>query len=257
MGNNPFSNVKLYREKICVLGICGSPRNGNSLFLLEKALNAAIEINESCISKELYLIKGKKFGPCIGCFKCGEESHLGECAINDDFQELRDLWLRADVILYSVPVYHMNIPGQLKCFIDRLGNTINKYYNLPSPRFLKVIGALSQGMHFSGGQELTMSFLIHHAVLKNCIPVSGDGWESYIGASGWTQCQRETNSIRAKFEEGDSDAMLAVRASRSLGKRATELAFILKTGANHLKEILSNDPAYNPFLHSFSNQHQA
>ena len=145
----------------------------------------------------------------------------------------------------------------MKCFIDRLGNTINKLYKLPSPKFLKVIGALAQGMYFSGGQELTISFLIHHAVLKNCIPVSGDGWQSYIGASGWTQCKRESNSIRNQFEEGDSDAKLAVQASRSLGKRAAELAFILRMGGRHLEEMLSGDSAYNPFLQRLSNQIQA
>jgi len=142
----------------------------------------------------------------------------------------------------------MGVPGQLKCFIDRLGNTINKRYNLPSPRFLKVIGALAQGMHFSGGQELTISFLIHHAVLKNCIPVSGDGWQSYIGASGWTQCMREIDSIQTQFQQGNFDAQVAVEASRSLGRRAAELAVILRMGGTQLTARLSKDSAYRPFL---------
>ena len=206
--------------KISVLGICGSPRNGNSLFLLQEALHTAFQVNKRCIKTELYSIKGKNIKPCVACFKCGKPNHLGECAIRDDFQELRDLWLEADVIIYSVPVYHMNIPGQMKCFIDRLGNTINKYYDLPSPRFLKVIGALAQGMHFSGGQELTISFLLHHALHNNCIPISGDGWQSYIGAGAWTKCDREAGAIKSQFENDDFDARIAVQASRSLGKRA-------------------------------------
>lgn len=234
--------------KIEVLGISGSPRSGNSLYLLKEALNAASEVNHLTISTKVYSLKGKKLGPCIGCSKCGIEKHRGECAIRDDFQSLRDLWLEADVVLYSVPVYHMGVPGQLKCFIDRLGNTINKRYNLPSPRFLKVIGALAQGMHFSGGQELTISFLIHHAVLKNCIPVSGDGWQSYIGASGWTQCMREIDSIQTQFQQGNFDAQVAVEASRSLGRRAAELAVILRMGGNQLSAGLSKDSAYRPFL---------
>lgn len=243
------------RQKIAVLGISGSPRAGNSIFLLKEALDAAAGIDKSVISTKLFSFKGKRMGPCIGCFKCGKKEPLGECAIHDDFQSLRDLWLEADVVLYSVPVYHMNIPGQLKCFIDRLGNTINKRYKLPSPRFLKVIGALAQGMHFSGGQELAISFLIHHAVLKNCIPVSGDGWQSYIGAGGWTRCNREPDSIQTQFQEGLFDAQVAVQASRSLGRRAAELALILRMGGNSLGKILSDDPAYKPFLERLSNQY--
>jgi len=253
VGGDQVEEILEKMGKISVLGISGSPRNGNSLFLLEEALEAATQVNEEYISTELYSMKAKKMGPCVGCFKCSREDNLGECVIRDDFQDLRDLWLGSDVILYSVPVYHLNIPGQLKCFIDRLGNTINKYYNLPSPRFLKVIGALAQGMHFSGGQELTISFLIQHAVLKNCIPVAGDGWQSYIGAGGWTQCKRETDSIKTQFENGDSDAQLAVQASRSVGQRATEVALILRTGGAHLREILSDDSAYNPFLYRLPN----
>ena len=39
---------------------------------------------------------------------------------------------KADAHLYSVPVYHVGIPGQVKCFIDRLGNTINWLFRADS-----------------------------------------------------------------------------------------------------------------------------
>jgi len=234
--------------KIQLLGICGSPRDGNSKFLLQEALHSARETAPELVECREYSFRGKKFGPCVGCFRCAEEAHMGECVIRDDFQELRDWWLDSDVIIYSVPVYHVGIPGQLKCFIDRLGNTINRYYRLPSPRFLKVIGAIAQGTHFAAGQELAVSFLIQHAVLKNCIPVSGDGWESYLGACGWTRTGRDRDAIQKLYEAGDEDAAVAVRGSRSLGRRALELGLILQKGGEQLRELLGRDPAYGPFL---------
>ena len=205
-------------DHLIVLGINGSPREGNSLFLLKEALQASREVDQEKVAVEEYSFRGKKFGPCVGCFRCVEDKSLGECVIKDDFQHLRDLWLKADVILYSVPVYHVGIPGQVKCFIDRLGNTINRYYRLTSPRFLKVIGAIAQGTHFAAGQELAVTFLLHHAVLKNCLPVSGDGWESYLGACGWTRTDRSKEALRKLHEGGDPDAEVAVKSFSQSGE---------------------------------------
>jgi multimeric flavodoxin WrbA len=233
---------------LMVLGINGSPREGNSLFLLQEALQAAREVDPAKVHVEEYSFRGKKFNPCVGCFQCVEEKSLGECVIKDDFQHLRDLWLNADVIFYSVPVYHVGIPGQVKCFIDRLGNTINRYYRLASPRFLKVIGAIAQGTHFAAGQELAVTFILHHAVLKNCLPVSGDGWESYLGACGWTRNDRSKEAMKKLHEAGEPDAVVAVKSARSLGKRATELGFILRAGGKQMAQVLNRDPSYRPFL---------
>ncbi len=235
-------------EHVRVLGINGSPRDGNSLFLLREALQAAREVQSGKIQIEEYSFRAKKFSPCVGCFQCIEEKSMGECVIKDDFQTLRDLWLKADVILYSVPVYHVGIPGQLKCFIDRLGNTINRYYRLASPRFLKVVGAIAQGTHFAAGQELAVTFLLHHAVLKNCLPVSGDGWESYLGACGWTRADRTRDAIKKLHEAGEPDAEIAIKSSRTLGTRTVELALILQAGRGKMEEVLSQDPSYRPFL---------
>jgi len=235
--------------KIRLLGICGSPRkNANSEYLLHGALNAAREAYPEYIEVSHYGIRGKKFSPCVSCFKCIEEKHMGECVIKDDFQELRDLWLDSHVIIYSVPVYHLSIPGQLKCFIDRLGNTINRRFRLPSPRFLKVIGSIAQGTHFCSGQESTVNFLIQHAVLKNCIPISGDGWQSYLGACGWTRCDRERDALERSHERDDQDAEVALTASRSLARRAVELALILQHGGLQLRDSLLKDSAYGPFM---------
>ena len=240
--------MEVITKKIHILGICGSPRKGNSEFLLNEALHAASGVNPDWVETTVYSVRGKKFSPCVACFKCSNDNHLGECVFHDDFQELRERWIDSDVIIYSVPVYHLHIPGQLKCFLDRLGNTIHKYFKVPSVRFLKVVGAIAQGSHFSAGQESAVNFLIQHAVLRNCIPVSGDGWQSYLGACGWTLCQTEEDALEKQFERKEFNAELVVNASRSLGRRAVELSLILRYGGVRLKELFEKDPCYGPFL---------
>jgi multimeric flavodoxin WrbA len=241
-------------EKIELLGICASPRKGNSLFLLKKAIKSVKKLPAAGqVSIEMLELRSYKIAPCLSCEACAKTK--GECVIQDGFQEVRDCWVKADVILYSVPVYHLGIPGQLKCFLDRLGNSQRKVYEVPSPRRLKVVGVIVQGSHLFAGQELTIAFLQQHAVLLNCIPVSGDGWESYLGAAGWTRAQKETDALEKEYDREEMDAKVAVRACETLTRRCVEMAFILKAGGQALKEMLRADPAYAPFLQSLQGNH--
>ena len=89
-------------HKVEILGICGSARKrGNSLFLLERAMQAASATAPAQAEAEIFSIAGKNYAPCDSCFTCYER---GYCRIEDDFQELRDKWVAADAIIYSVPV---------------------------------------------------------------------------------------------------------------------------------------------------------
>lgn len=240
-------------ETIRVLGICGSPRRGNSAYLLDEALVAAQEAGGGSVELRSYSFRAKKFGPCLGCGEC--ERLRGECAFKDSFQELRDLWLWADVVIYSVPVYHMSVPGQVKCFLDRLGNSLFFRYQDALPpgvttltKQLKVIGAIAQGCHAFSGQEHTLTDLINHALIMQCIPVAGDMWEAYIGAGGWTANEVDTAALARQYREGATDAGVAVRAARSVGKRCVETAALLKAGAAAQRATLERDPLYRPFL---------
>jgi len=232
-------------EKLKLLGICGSPRKtGNSRYLLERALAEAKEAAPEAVESELYSLAGKDIAPCISCFRCSE---LGDCAIEDDFQDLRDRWVAADAIIYSVPVYHMGIPGQLKCFIDRLGNSLEDYGGVAS-KDLKTVGVVVQGADIFAGQEQVMVYLINHAVCMSCLPVAGDPYESYIGAAGWTRNSLRKDSLRRLQSEGEGDAQIAVAAAESLGKRVVQVALILKAGGAVCRDMLTRDGAYGPFL---------
>lgn len=233
------------QQRIKLLGICASPRKGNSYYLLQKALEDTPKAKFQ-IDSRIYHMQGKKIAPCISCFKCGKNN--GVCILKDDFEELRQLWIESDVIIYSTPVYHLSVPAQLKCFIDRLGNSFYGYYKVPSVRHMKAIGVLCQGMHLFGGQELASSYLIQHAVLQNSIPVAGDGWQSYIGAAGWTDNKGDRDALSNLYVGNNYDAQITIDAAKSVVKRATEIAYMLKLGAKASEEILKDDERYRPYL---------
>ena len=231
-----------------VLGIAGSPRKGgNSEYLLTQALVEAKQVDDD-VEIKTYSIAGKRFAPCLACSRCVE--FKGECVQKDDFQQLKDQWLKADVVVYSVPVYHMTIPGQLRCFMDRLGKSISSYYEGIIPKNVKVIGAIAQGVHIFSGQEHTITDIINHALIMGCVPVGGDTWESaYIGGGGWTFNEREKDALKKHYEKGDPAAVVAVRAARSVGKRAIQFALMLKQGAIVKREMLEKEEAvFKPFL---------
>jgi multimeric flavodoxin WrbA len=169
---------------------------------------------------------------------------LGDCRIEDDFQKLRDKWVAADAVIYSVPVYHMSIPGQLRCFIDRLGNSLRDGRG----QALKVIGSIAQGSHIFAGQEQALTYLNNHAILMGCIPVRGDRWESYIGAAGWTGNSAQKDAIKDLYESGDFVAQATVKACCSLGRRVAQMAMLVRSGGQLQRQILEADGGYGPFL---------
>lgn len=233
-----------------VLGISGSPRKGNSEYLLEEALDSAASFKGTCVKKEVYSFRAKTFKPCIACGYCAKNG--GSCVQKDDFQELSEKWYEADVIIYSLPVYHMSIPGQVKCFIDRLGNSSfgGNSVKLPDGRNVlmkqyKIIATIAQGIHNFSGQEHTITDMINHALIMQSLPVTGDMWECYIGAGAWTNNLEEKNAIDTLVSRDDFSAKAAIRASKSLGYRAVEMADIVLNGLIATREHHAADPAYS------------
>lgn len=215
-----------------VLGISASPRGkANSYYLLEKALAGVNEVVPEA-TVDVYTFDQKHFSGCLHCRRCRE---TGSCVVLDDFQDLAGRWGRASAILYSVPVYHMSIPGQLKCFIDRLGQSsfsklaARKQGVLPSEP-MKCIGIIAQGAHLFSGQEHATSMLIQHALLMGCVPVSGYLPESYIGAGAWTECLADRDAIKRLNERGSPAARASVSAAESVGKRVAAVARMVQAG---------------------------
>ncbi len=234
--------------QLSLLGVSASPRGeGNGLFLLERAIESARRIGGEDLHVETFAFHGKRMSPCVQCYQCDETQ--GECVIKDGFQVLRDAWLRADIVIYSVPVYHFSIPAQLKAFFDRLGQSVSKRY--PRARrgeqavHLKVIGGIAQGLDIFSGQEHALMDLVRHAVLENCIPVSGN---TYVGAGGWTAWSRDTHKIESLAEQEDPISLFSIFAAESIGKRAVQLAKIIRAGCQDHIAMLQAEDAFLPVL---------
>lgn len=230
-------------SKIKILGLSASPRKGNSEFILGEALKEAQTLPFET-ETDIVTLRGREIKPCLGCFSCRKRE--GHCFISDDFEELREQYLAADVVIYSVPLFNYSIPGQLKCFIDRLGQAMTGYYGVRATRPLKVCGNIIQGAHLYGGQDFAITTLTMHEMLAKCIPVAGDGWESYTGAGGWTGADASKDAFAKLLAAGDKDAIAALKAARSVVKRAVETAAIIKAGAADMYEYLSADEKYIP-----------
>jgi len=241
--------------KIKVLGIMGSMRrNGNSAYLLEKALESAKATAPDVVETETITLIGKKNLGCISCFKCLSNGLNCILKEKDDLQPLFEKWWAADAIIYSFPLYHMGIPGQLKMFIDRLGMATLLENQMMVPKYLKAIGAIAQGESCFAGQENAILQIVQHALLTGNIPITGSGSECYIGVGGFTEHDLATDSLKKAEEEKKITAIEPINGSISLGKRVAETAILIRSGAAANKELLQKDPVYNFLLNKVENE---
>lgn len=140
------------------------------------------------------------------------------------------------------PVYHTSIPANMKALLDRLGNMSLLHYlgrGKAVPRFNKVCGVLTGGGSRYGGQELTLTALIHSCLLMNGIVVSGDNITGcYIGAAAYTGLGPDPLGKNNEDPEG----MLSVE---NVGRRVAEMTRIVKTGITALKDDLPGEYFYS------------
>lgn len=101
-----------------IIAVCGSPRKGNTEFILKRILTKA---NELGASVELVLLREKRIEFCDGCLRYDSSN---KCEIRDDMQIIYPKLESADLIIFGSPNYFSNMSGIMKNFIDRL----NPYY---------------------------------------------------------------------------------------------------------------------------------
>ncbi|MDI6702454.1 flavodoxin family protein [Methanothermobacter wolfeii] len=166
-----------------IVGICGSPRkNGNTEILLREALRAA----EDCGAEtELIRLAGLDINPCRACDSCKK---TGECAIDDDLNDVIERAASADGIIIGSPVYFGSVTAQTKMFMDRT-RPLRSGFRLSD----KVGGAVTVGGSRNGGQETACNdihnfFLIHEAVVVgDTAPTAHYGGTGVGGARGDTE----------------------------------------------------------------------
>ena len=119
-----FGNYKIGKQKrMNVLLINGSPKGKNSNLLklaysFIEGLKSEYANNGKEISIEELHVASMNIDACKGCFTCWKKTP-GICCIKDDMQTVIGKQLKADIILWSFPLYYFNVPGILKNLIDR------------------------------------------------------------------------------------------------------------------------------------------
>lgn len=101
-----------------VMAICGSPRKGNTEWMLGKVLKSA---RAEGAETELVLLRDKDIRVCRGCMSCevGSTGKPGVCVIKDDMEPILPRMLAADAFVFGTPVYFYLLSGCLKNFMDR------------------------------------------------------------------------------------------------------------------------------------------
>ncbi|MHB1652186.1 MAG: NAD(P)H-dependent oxidoreductase [Desulfitobacteriaceae bacterium] len=66
---------------------------------------------------------------CQGCFACWTNTP-GKCVIKDDMAELIEQYIKADLIVWSFPLYYFGMPSKIKAFLDRMLPTNLPYMDL-------------------------------------------------------------------------------------------------------------------------------
>jgi multimeric flavodoxin WrbA len=101
-----------------IIGICGSPRKGNSEWMLTTLCRELARLGAEV---GILLLRKMDVQMCRGCLVCekGGKDRKGECVIKDDMGSVYPKLLAADVIILATPGYMGMLSGRLKNFLDR------------------------------------------------------------------------------------------------------------------------------------------
>lgn len=98
-----------------VLGVCGSPRVGNT----EHYINVVLEeLKKRDFDIEFVRLRDKSISQCEGCYGCIKNK---KCIIEDDFQGIFNKMIEADGLIVGSPVYNGSVTPRLKALLDRAG----------------------------------------------------------------------------------------------------------------------------------------
>ena len=161
-----------------IVGICGSPREQATDYVLKEALKT---LGEKGFETRFWSVRGKRLGFCTHCDFCLKNK---ECAFKDDMQELYVLLKDAKGVIFASPVYNGGVSAQTKAIMDRCRAAVASDKNF----FRGKIGmGIALGGDRIGGQEAALQQIITFYVLNGMIPVSGGFFGANLGATFWSK----------------------------------------------------------------------
>ena len=160
-----------------IFGICASPRNNTTEFVLSKALE---KLENKGFETEIFTCQGKDIKPCMHCDYCLENK---KCIIQDDMQSVYKSLLDADGIILATPVQSGGISSNLAAIMDRTRALEAIDYNILRG---KIGMSIAVGGDRTGGQDFAHLKNITYFMIHGIIPVSGGPFGSNLGASFWS-----------------------------------------------------------------------
>lgn len=147
-----------------VVAINGSPRQGNTLALLEQIARALEPhgVRVTIVNMGRYHIKD-----CAGCEHCIRKG--GWCVQEDGAREILEQLLDADGFILASPVFFMQLTGRLKSLIDKTASWFHRPPLVGKP-------ALVVSTTAGAGHTDTMKYLEDVAMLWGGMPVGRFAW---------------------------------------------------------------------------------
>jgi multimeric flavodoxin WrbA len=161
-----------------VVGVCGSPREQATDFVLREALRL---IGQRGFETRFFTVHGKRIGFCLHCDYCLEHK---ECVAKDDMQELYVLLKEADGIVFATPAYNGGVSAQTKAVMDRCRALLAADKDILKGKFGM---GIALGGDRVGGQEAALMQIHTFFILNGIVPVSGGFFGANLGATFWTK----------------------------------------------------------------------
>lgn len=215
---------------IKIVGISTSPRRANSEIMVKAALDAAKGINAE-VETEFVSLAGKDIKGCINCRACIKK---GYCILKDDWEECFKPLVDPvpNGVIIGAPVYFFNLNSQARAYLERAtsllkGNFFAEAKQFPPDWSYTAAAGMAVGFDRHGGQEHTISSLIHWFLINNFVAVGGTHI-GYIGAPGWLMEESERDSV-------EKDLKVGMKSARIVGEKVARTALALQLG----KEAMS------------------
>ena len=161
-----------------VFGICASPRNATTQYVLTEALK---KLEAHDFETEIFTCHAKDIRPCMHCDYCLENK---KCIINDDMQTVYENLLASDGIILATPVQSGSVSANLSVIMDRTRALEAVDYNILRG---KIGMSIAVGGDRTGGQDFAHLANITYFMIHGIIPVSGGPFGSNLGASFWSE----------------------------------------------------------------------
>lgn len=100
-----------------VLVLNGSPKAKSDTMHLTRSFLDGLSAETACDVTVVNVIE-KNIRPCLGCFGCWVKGD-GKCVQQDVQNEILAAFLKADVVVWSFPLYCYSMPSHLKAVLDR------------------------------------------------------------------------------------------------------------------------------------------